>query len=265
MMPLGVEATRTSHEIDYEVHGADIQFVEVTLDPGEVVIGERGSMLYMDDGIEAKAKLGDGSDPPRGFLRRLWRATFGKLAGAMKRSITKESVFLVHFKNIADKDKRLSVGLTALRPGRIIVLDLAELGGAVVAKKGAFLAAAAGTKVGISLKRKLRASLFGGEGFVMQRLEGDGIAFLHTYGTVIEKELKGGTLLVDTKCLVAMTPSLDYAVRPAGGIPTMALAGEGVFVTKISGHGVVWLQSQPQSLHKDPSDSTSARRRGRRR
>lgn len=264
MTSLDVGTTRTSHEIDCELHGADIQSAEVTLDPGEVVIGERGSMLYMDDGIEAKPKLGDGSDPPKGFVRRLWRATFGKLAGAMKRSITKESIFLVHFKNVS-KDKRLSVGLTALRPGRIIILDLAKLGGAVVAKKGAFLAAAAGTKVGVSLKRKLRASLFGGEGFVMQRIEGDGIALLHTYGTVIEKELKGGTLLVDTKCLVAMTPSLDYSVRPAGGIPTMAFAGEGVFVTKISGHGVVWLQSQPQSLRKDSPASTATQRRGRRR
>ena len=265
-MPSAI-APRTSHEIDFEVHGADIQTVEVTLDPGEVVIGERGSMLYMDDGIEAKAKLGDGSDPPKGFVRRFWRATFGKLAGAMKRSITQESVFLVHFKNVTDerKGKRLSVGLTALRPGRIIVLDLAALGGSVVAKKGAFLAAAAGTKVGISLKRKLRASLFGGEGFILQRITGDGLAFLHTYGTVIEKELKGNTLLVDTKGLVAMTPSLDYSVRFAGGIPTMAFAGEGAFVTTISGHGRVWLQSQPQSLQKDPKNSAATQRRGRRR
>ena len=259
--------TRTSHEIDYTIHGADIQAVEVVLDPGEVVIGERGSMLYMDDGIEAKAKMGDGSDPPKGRLRRLWRATFGKLAGAMKRSITEETIFLVHFKNTTDprKGKRLSVGLTALRPGRIIALDLAQLGGEVVAKKGAFLAAAAGTRVGISLKRKLRASLFGGEGFVLQRIVGDGIAFLHAYGTIVEKELNGGSLSVDTKCLVAMTPSLDYSVRFAGGIPTMAFAGEGAFVTTISGHGRVWLQSQPQVLHKESNRSTAPRRRGRRR
>ena len=254
-----------SHEIDAYIHGADFQFVEIELDPGEIVVGERGSMLYVDDGIEIKAKMGDGSDPPRRGISRVWAATIGKVLAAVRRSITNESVFLLHFKNISDGKRR--VGLTATRPGQIIELNLAELGGEVIAERGAFLCAAAGTKIGVSMKRKLKTHLFGGEGFVLQSITGDGKAFLHAHGTVIEKQLDGGTLLAEAGCLVAMAmqPKIDFSVQFAGGIPTMAFGGEGIFVTKLSGHGRVWLQSQPHSRLRKAQAPTAPSSSGRRR
>ena len=249
------------HDIAHVTHGSDFQFLEVELDPGERVIAEKGAMLYIDDGVDFRAKLGDGTDPPPvNWLRRLFRYTFGAFARAMKRAIVRESIFLVHFHN--PTRKKLKVGLTASTPGQVICLELDKLGGEVIAEKHAFLCAAAGTRVGISLRRKLSTSLFGGEGLLMQRITGQGKAFLHAYGTVLERHLKGETILVDTGCLVAyQPPNIDFTITPAGGMRTMAFAGEGIFVARLSGHGKVWLQSLPRPRKKTKQQPSGSKNR----
>ncbi len=224
-----------SHEIDYEIKGHDVQLVEIELDPAETVIAEAGAMLYMEDGIQFEAKMGDGSNPRSGF--------FDKLLSAGSRLITGESLFLTHFSNQGWGKKR--VAFAAPYPGTIIPMNLPDLGGRVIVQKDAFLCAALGTKISITFSRKLGAGFFGGEGFILQQLEGDGKAFIHAGGTVIERHLNNETLRVDTGCIVGFETSIDYSIEQAGGLRSMVFGGEGIFLATLRGTGKVWLQSMP--------------------
>ncbi|MFP4562036.1 MAG: TIGR00266 family protein [Spirochaetia bacterium] len=224
-----------AHEIDYKIHGDDMQLVEIELDPNETVIAEAGAMNYMDDGISFEAVMGDGSRPMRGF--------FDKAVGAGKRLLTGESLFMTHFTNTGTGKRR--VAFAAPYPGTIIPMDLSAMGGEFICQKDAFLCAAMGTAVGIALNRRLGAGLFGGEGFILQRLTGDGLAFIHAGGTVIRKDLGGGRLYVDTGCLVGFTPGLDYRIERAGNLKSMLFGGEGLFLVTLEGSGTVYLQSLP--------------------
>jgi uncharacterized protein (TIGR00266 family) len=226
-----------SHVIDYVIHGDDLQLVEVELDPGETVIAEAGAMNYLEEGIEFEARMGDGSEPNRGF--------FGKLLDAGKRVLTGESIFMTHFTNRGSGKRRLA--FAAPYPGKILPLDLAALGGRMLLQKDSFLCAALGTKVGIAFQKRLGAGFFGGEGFILESLEGDGLAFVHAGGCLIRRELKGETLRVDTGCVVAFTPGIDFDIQAAGGLKSMIFGGEGMFLARLSGHGTVWLQSLPFS------------------
>ncbi|HEX6985040.1 MAG TPA: TIGR00266 family protein [Planctomycetaceae bacterium] len=230
-----------SHEVDYEIHGADLQVVEVTLDPGETVVAEAGAMNYMEEGIRYETRFGDGSKPDQGFM--------GKLFQAGKRMLTGESLFMTHFTN--EGRARAKVAFAAPFPGRIIPIDLAEVGGELICQKDSFLCAALGTEVSLAFNRKLGTGFFGGEGFILQRLRGDGKAFLHAGGTVVRKELNGETLRVDTGCLVAFSPGIDYDIQMAGGLKTMVFGGEGLFLTTLRGRGTVLLQSLPFSRLAD--------------
>lgn len=230
-----------SHEIDYEILGSDLQIVEVELDPQETVIAEAGAMNYMEEGITFETKMGDGSEPDKGFL--------GKLLDVGKRAITGESLFLTHFTNQGTGKQR--VAFAAPYPGKIIPLDLNALGGEFVCQKDAFLCAALGTKVGIAFTRKLGAGFFGGEGFILQKLEGDGNAFVHAGGTVIQKELQNETLKVDTGCIVGFTSGIEYDIQRAGGLKSMVFGGEGIFLATLRGTGTVYLQSLPFSKLAD--------------
>ena len=229
------------HEVDYEIIGNSTQVVEVELDPGETVIAEAGAMTYMEEGIIFEAKMGDGSDANEGV--------FGKLFGAGKRMITGESIFTTHFSNAGGSKSR--VAFAAPYPGDIIAVNMAEIGEQIVCQKDAFLCAALGTKLDIALNRKLGAGLFGGEGFILQRLEGDGLAFIQAGVTIIKKQLNNETLRVDTGCLVAFTPSVDYDIERAGGLKSMIFGGEGLFLATLRGTGTVWLQSLPFSRMAD--------------
>lgn len=230
-----------SHEVDYEIIGDDLQLVEVELDPGETVIAEAGSMTYMEDGIAFESKMGDGSEPEQGF--------FGKLFGAGKRMLIGESLFLTHFTNQAAGKKR--VAFAAPYPGKIIPVDLAAVQGELICQKDAFLAAALGTKISVAFNQKLGTGLFGGEGFILQRLQGDGRAFIHAGGTIVQKELRGDRLRLDTGCLVAFTPGIDYDIERAGNLKSMVFGGEGMFLATLQGHGTVWVQSMPFSRLAD--------------
>lgn len=230
-----------SHEVDYQIHGDDMQIVEVELDPGETVVAEAGAMNYMEEGIAFETRMGDGSQPDQGFM--------GKLFSAGKRMITGESLFMTHFTNHGSGKQR--VAFAAPYPGKIIPLDLSQIGGRLTCQKDAFLCAALGTKISIAFQKKLGAGLFGGEGFVLQRLEGDGKAFIHAGGTVIKKTLRGETLRVDTGCLVAFTDGIDYDIQRAGNLKSMFFGGEGLFLATLSGHGTVLLQSLPFSRLAD--------------
>jgi uncharacterized protein (TIGR00266 family) len=232
---------KKSHEVDYEIHGTELQLVEVELDPGETVIAEAGAMTYMEQGIEFESKMGDGSEPEQGF--------FGKLFSAGKRAFTGESVFMTHFSNRGSAKSR--VAFAAPYPGQIVALDLSKIGGDLICQKDSFLAAALGTKVSITFNQKIGAGLFGGEGFILQRLSGDGMAFVHAGGTIIRKELRGEKLRVDTGCLVAFTPSIQYDIERAGGLKSMVFGGEGMFLATLQGTGTVWLQSLPFSRLAD--------------
>jgi uncharacterized protein (TIGR00266 family) len=227
--------------VDFEIFGDDMQFVEIGLDPGESVIAEAGAMMYLESGVTFETKMGDGSEPDSG----MW----GKLKGAGKRLVTGESVFMTHFTNAGGG--REVVAFAAPYPGKIIPIDLAELGGRLICQKDAFLCAALGTKVGIAFNRKLGAGVFGGEGFILQDLQGDGKVFVHAGGTVIEKRLQGETLRVDTGCLVALEPSIEYSVERAGNLKSMVFGGEGLFLATLTGVGRVWLQSLPFSRLAD--------------
>ncbi len=229
------------HEVDYEIIGDDLQMVEVELDPGEAVIAEAGAMNYLEPDIRFEAKMGDGSRPDEGFL--------GKLLQVGKRVLTGESVFMTHFTNDGQAKRRAA--FAAPYPGKIVALDLGVLGGEVTCQKDAFLCAALGTEVSIAFQRKLGAGFFGGEGFILQRLRGDGMAFLHAGGTIIEKELTGETLRVDTGCIVGFTPGVTYDIQRAGSLKSMIFGGEGIFLASLSGHGRVWLQSLPFSRLAD--------------
>ena len=230
-----------SHEVDYEVFGDDMQIVEVELDPGETVIAEAGAMNYMEEGITFEAKMGDGSEPQQGFVQ--------KMISAAGRSLTGESIFMTHFTNEGFGKRR--VAFAAPYPGKIIPLELAEIGGSMTCQKDAFLCAALGTKVSIAFQKRLGAGFFGGEGFILQKLVGDGKAFVHAGGTVIKKELRGETLRVDTGCLVAFTEGIEYNIERAGSLKSMFFGGEGLFLATLKGHGTVLLQSLPFSRLAD--------------
>ncbi len=230
-----------SHEVDYRIVGDDMQMVEVELDPGETVIAEAGAMTYMEEGIVFAAKMGDGSEPESGI--------FGKLLGAGKRMLTGESIFMTHFSNQGDGKQQ--VAFAAPYPGKIIPLNLAQLSGDILCQKDAFLCAAFGTQVGIAFQKRLGTGFFGGEGFILQRLRGDGMAFVHASGTIVERQLKGETLRVDTGCLVALEPGIDYSIERAGNLKSMFFGGEGLFLATLSGTGRVWLQSLPFSRLAD--------------
>jgi uncharacterized protein (TIGR00266 family) len=229
------------HEVEYEVIGDDLQLVEIELDPGETVIAEAGAMTYMEDGIEFESKMGDGSEPDQGF--------FGRLFGAGKRALTGESLFMTHFSNRGPKKAR--VAFAAPYPGKIIALDMAKVGEELICQKDSFLCAALGTRVSIAFSKKIGAGLFGGEGFILQRLQGDGMAFVHAGGTVIQKQLRGERLRLDTGCLVGFTPGIDYDIERAGGLKSMLFGGEGLFLATLQGTGTVWLQSLPFSRLAD--------------
>jgi uncharacterized protein (TIGR00266 family) len=224
--------------IDYDIRGAEMQFVEVELDPGEAAIGEAGSMMFMDAGITMDTVFGDGSAQQGGF--------FGKLMGAGKRLVTGESLFTTVYSNQAQAKQR--VAFAAPYPGKILPMDLRQLGGTLICQKDAFLCAARGVSLGIAFQRKLSVGFFGGEGFIMQKLDGDGLAFVHAGGTVVKRELAAGqTLLVDTGCVVAYTASVDFEIQFVGKVKTALFGGEGLFFAKLSGPGTIWLQSLPFS------------------
>lgn len=230
-----------SHEVDYEIIGEDIQVVEVELDPGEAVIAEAGVMNYMEEGITFEARMGDGSQPDRGLL--------GKLFDAGKRKLAGESVFMTRFTHQGSGKKR--VAFAAPYPGRILPIHLGQVGGEIFCQKDAFLCAALGTSVGIAFQRKLGVGFFGGEGFILQHLKGDGMAFLHAGGTLIEKQLNGETLRVDTGCIVGFTRGIEYDIQRAGSLKSMFFGGEGLFLATLRGHGTVILQSLPFSRLAD--------------
>lgn len=224
--------------IDYEIHGDDIQFVEVTLDPGEMVIAEAGGMLYMSQGIRMDSSFGDPAKQGGGMM--------DKLIGAGKRVITGESLFLTTFTCVSNQ--RELVAFAAPFPGKIVPLHLDQLGGDLLCQKDSFLAAARGTDVGIAFQKRIGAGLFGGEGFILQRLRGDGIALVHAGGALHQIELEAGqTLRLDTGCLVAFQPSVDYDIQMAGGVKTALFGGEGLFLATLKGPGRVWVQSLPFS------------------
>jgi uncharacterized protein (TIGR00266 family) len=224
--------------VDYEIKGSEMQFVEVELDPGEAAVGEAGSMMFMDAAIGMDTVFGDGSASQGGI--------FGKLLGAGKRLITGESLFTTVYTNQGSSKQR--VAFAAPYPGKILPMDLRQLGGKLICQKDAFLCAAKGVSLGIHFQQKLSTGFFGGEGFVMQKLEGDGLAFVHAGGTVVRRELQAGqTLLIDTGCVVALTPSVDFEVQYVGKIKTALFGGEGLFFAKVTGPGTVWLQSLPFS------------------
>nr|WP_307832998.1 TIGR00266 family protein [Roseibacillus ishigakijimensis] len=239
---MGPAPGQKCHEVDYELFGDDMQIVEVELDPGETVIAEAGAMNYVEQDITFEAKMGDGSEANEGIM--------GKLLAVGKRALTGESIFMTHFTHAGGSGKR-RVSFAAPYPGKIIPLDMREIGGTITCQKDAFLCAAYGTKVSIAFNRKLGTGFFGGEGFIMQKLEGDGMAFMHAGGTVIKKELKGETLRVDTGCLVALSEGIDYGIERAGNLKSMFFGGEGLFLATLRGHGTVWLQSLPFSRMAD--------------
>lgn len=224
-----------SHEVDYKIIGDDIQLVEIELDPQETVIAEAGSMMYMEEGIQFDVKMGDGSDPNQGLL--------GKIFSAGARAITGESLFMTHFTNRGYGKRKVS--FAAPYPGTVIPVDLAQINGPLIVQKDGFLCAAYGTKVGLEFNRKLGSGLVGGEGFILQRLEGDGLAFVHAGGTVVEKQLNNETIRVDTGCIVAFESHINYNVETSGSLKSMVFGGEGLFLATLSGTGRVWLQSMP--------------------
>ncbi len=229
------------HEVDYEVIGNDMQIVEVELDPGETVIAEAGAMNYMDDGITFEAKMGDGSKTDDGVL--------GKLMNVGKRVLTGESIFLTHFTNTGTGKKR--VGFAAPYPGKIIPIDMTQFGRELLCQKDAFLCAAFGIEVGIAFTKRLGTGFFGGEGFILQRLRGDGMAFVHVGGTIIEKRLNNEIIRVDTGCIAAFTSGIDYDIERAGSLKSMFFGGEGLFLATLKGSGTVFLQSLPFSRMAD--------------
>ncbi len=224
-----------SHEIDYKIIGDDIQLVEIELDPNETVIAEAGAMLYMEEGISFETKLGDGSTPDQSFM--------SKVFSAGSRLITGESIFITHFTNHGLNKRKVS--FSAPYPGKIIPVDFKQIGGKIIVQKDGFLCAALGTKISIHLNRKLGAGLVGGEGFILQKLEGDGLVFMHAGGTVIEKTLNNETLRIDTGCIVAYEPQIDFNIEASGSLKSMVFGGEGLFLATLKGTGKVWLQSMP--------------------
>ncbi len=226
------------HEVDYKIYGDDMQFVEVELDPNEAAVAEAGGMMYMEDGIEMETIFGDGSQQQSGFL--------GALMGAGKRLLTGESLFMTIFLNRGIRKSRVAFG--APYPGKIVAIHLAEIGGELIAQKDSFLAAAKGVSIGIAFQRRLGVGLFGGEGFIMQRLQGDGWAFVHAGGTLHERTLASGEIFrIDTGCIVAFQPTVEYDIQFVGKIKSALFGGEGLFFATLKGPGRIWLQSLPLS------------------
>lgn len=233
---------RTNHDIDFKITGEEMQCVEVELDPQETVISEPGSFMMMDDGIQMATLFGDGSGKEGGIM--------GKLFSAGKRLLTGENLFMTTYTNTASAKKRVT--FAAPYPGKIIPMDLSLLKGKMICQKDSFLCAAKGVSVGIEFQRKLGTGLFGGEGFIMQKLEGDGMAFVHAGGHIIERELKERELLkIDTGCIVAFTSTIDYNIQFVGGIKNTIFGGEGLFYATLTGPGKVWIQSIPISRLAD--------------
>lgn len=230
-----------SHEVDYEIFGNDMQVVEVELDRDETIIAEAGAMNWMEDDISFEAKMGDGSSPEGGLM--------GKLIGAGKRALSGESLFLTHFTN--HNNNKRKVAFAAPYPGHIIPVDLSEIGGVLTCQKDAFLCAALGTELNIAFSRKLGAGFFGGEGFILQSLRGDGMAFIHAGGSVVKKELNNDIIRVDTGCLVAFTAGVQYDIEMTKGLKSMFFGGEGLFLATLQGTGTVYLQSLPFSKLAD--------------
>lgn len=226
------------HEIDYQVFGNEMQYVEVELDPMEAAVAEAGGMMYMDDGIEMETIFGDGSQQSSGFL--------GALMGAGRRLLVGESLFMTVFLNRGQGKRRIAFG--APYPGKIIPIHLGEVGGELLTQKDAFLCAAKGVSIGIAFTKRFGAGLFGGEGFILERLQGDGLAFIHAGGTIYERVLSAGeTLRVDTGCIVAFQPGVQYDIQYVGKIKTALFGGEGLFFATLRGPGKIWLQSLPFS------------------
>jgi len=231
-----------THEIDYKIIGDDIQCVEIELDPSESVIAEAGSLMYMDGNIKMETIFGDGSNPAQGFM--------SKVFSAGKRVLTGESLFITAYTHMGQGKKHVT--FSAPYPGKIVAMDLSKLGGKIICQKEAFLCAAKGVSIDIEFQKKIGVGLFGGEGFIMEKLEGDGMAFVHAGGTIIEKELMPGeTLKVDTGCIVAFTQGINYDIQFIGGIKNTLFGGEGVFFANLSGTGKVWIQSMPFSRLAD--------------
>lgn len=224
-----------AHEIDYKIIGDDIQLVEVELDPQETVIAEAGAMVYMDQDIQFDTKLGDGSTPNQGFMKNL--------LSAGSRLLTGESIFMTHFTNTGSGKRK--VAFAGPYPGTIIPIDMAQSNRELIVQKEGFLCAALGIKLSLHFNKKLGSGLVGGEGFILQKLQGDGKAFVHAGGTVIERQLNNETLRVDTGCVVAFEPQINFQVESAGSLKSMVFGGEGLFLATLSGTGKVWLQSMP--------------------
>ncbi|MBS1587682.1 MAG: TIGR00266 family protein [Bacteroidetes bacterium] len=229
---------RNNHEIDYKIIGEEMQYVEVELDPQETAVAEPGSFMMMDDGIQMETIFGDGSQQKGGLMNKLFSAG--------KRLLVGEGLFMTAYTNIGQGKKRVS--FASPYPGKIIALDLQQLGGRVICQKDAFLCAAKGVSVGIEFQKKLGTGLFGGEGFIMEKLEGDGMAFMHAGGHVLERELQTGELVkIDTGCIVGFTSSINYDIQFVGGIKNTLFGGEGVFFATLQGPGKVWIQTLPVS------------------
>jgi uncharacterized protein (TIGR00266 family) len=242
--PMPDAAGRRSHEIDYRIEGEDLQFVEVELDPGESVVAEAGGLMYMTSGVQMETIFGDGSGQAQA------KGLMGALLSAGKRVLTGESLFMTVF--TAQGGSREKVAFAAPYPGRILAMDLSKLGGELVCQKDSFLCAAKGVSIGIAFQKKLGVGLFGGEGFIMQRLQGDGLCFVHAGGMLTEMQLAAGqTIRVDTGCLVALQPSVGYDIQLVGSVKTAFFGGEGLFFATLTGPGHVWLQSLPLSRMAD--------------
>jgi len=227
-----------SHEIDYKIIGDDIQLVEVELDPGETVIAEAGAMLFMEEGIDFQAKLGDGSEANQSIL--------GKIFSAGTRLITGESLFMTHFTNRGYGKRK--VAFAAPYPGTIVPIDLSKIyGNELIVQKDGFLCAAFGTGMKIHFNRRFGSGLFGGEGFILQKLMGDGMAFIHAGGVVVERQLNNETLRIDTGCVVAFEPTLSFDIQRSGNLKSMIFGGEGLFLATLRGTGKCWIQSMPIS------------------
>ena len=230
-----------SDKVDYEIIGDDLQIVEIELDPTETIIAEAGSMNYMEEDISFEAKMGDGSNPGAGIM--------DSLLNVGKRVLTGESLFITHFTNKGSQKRK--VAFAAPYPGKIIPIDLNQIGGRFICQKDAFLCAAFGTRLSITLNKRIGAGFFGGEGFILQKLEGDGLAFVQAGGTIIKKELRGETLRVDTGCIVGFSEGIQYDIQRSGSLKSMVFGGEGLFLATLRGVGTVYLQSLPFSRLAD--------------
>jgi uncharacterized protein (TIGR00266 family) len=243
---------RRAHDIDFVIRGDDMQFVEVELDPGECAIAEAGSMMYMTNGIAMQTVFGDGNATQQSF--------FGKLVGAGKRVITGESLFMTVYENKGQGKQR--VAFAAPYPGKILPMDLAQLGGELICQKDSFLCAARGVQIGIAFQKRIGVGLFGGEGFIMQRLTGDGLTFVHAGGCLHTMDLAAGeTVRIDTGCVVAYQPTIDFDIQFVGGIKTALFGGEGLFFATLRGPGRIWLQSLPLSRLADRITAASSSRK----